>query len=89
MRGGGDHGTLARLERDLRVARAAAPQLLHPPVPLIDERPLADKRRGRAALDTAGRVVELTRREHAHATARATPLVARRDRASARTTGPD
>ena len=51
------------MQCDLGVAGATTPQLLHPSVPLIDQRPFADKCRGRAALEAAGGVVELTRRE--------------------------
>src|SRR6478672_8834888 len=63
MRGSGDHRTLARLERDLRVARAKAPELLHPPVSVVEQRALAEERGGRAAMDAPGGIVELARRE--------------------------
>ena len=63
MRGGGDHGTLPRLERDLRVARAQATELLDPPVAMVEQRALTKEHGGRAPMDAPGGVVELARRE--------------------------
>ena len=61
MRGGGDHGTFPRLERDLRVARAQSAELLHPPVPVVEQRAFTEERGGRAPVDAPGGVVELAR----------------------------
>ena len=59
-------------------ARAQAPELLHPPVPVVEQRALTEERRRRAPMDPPGGVVELTCGKRGTRPRRAHPLAGRR-----------